>query len=659
MPSPHSLARRSAAILGLCALCFCVLRLFASAGAAKTSDGEWPNYGRDGGGQRFSPLTEINPGNVKALHIAWTYRTGDAYTPKSSRPTSFEATPLYVDGVLFLSTPLGRTLALNPTTGQALWSYDSHIDKDAGWGDYANRGVSTWKGPSSSRRVYMATIDARLIALDAKTGKPCKDFGDNGTVNLRQGLRIAPDWPGEYEETSPVAVAGRTLVVGSAVADNNRANAASGEVRGFDAVTGKLLWTFDPIPQTTPGHHVDTAAARTWQEGSPQQTGAANAWSVIAVDPKGDTVYVPTGSASPDYFGGQRKGNNLYANCIVALNAATGEVRWSFQTVHHDLWDYDVASPPLLFDTASGVPAIAVGSKTANLFILNRNTGQPLFPVAERPVPATDIPGEQSSPTQPFPSKPAPVSPQNITAADAWGIADEDRNWCRAEMQKLRAGGVFTPPSLQGSLIAPGYVGGMAWGGMAYDASHDLLLVPANRFVAEVKLIPRERYEAEAKAGRTLGGHWEFAEQRGTPYGMARRFLVGPKGYPCIAPPWGTLQAIRASTGDKLWEVPLGRIGPFVNVSGGKQFPGSIALGGPIVTAAGLVFMAGTPDGFIRAFDVNTGQQLWEAELPSAARATPMTYQGPNGRQYLVISAGGFDIPGTPALGDYVVAFKL
>lgn len=614
---------------------------------------DWAVYGHDPGGQRFSPLTLINRANVNSLKIAWTFRTGDAYQPKDEKPTAFEATPLYVDGTLYLGTPLGRAIALDPISGKQKWAYDPHIDKDAGFGDYANRGVSTWISPAGQRRIFIATIDARLIALDAATGKICADFGENGTIDLKKGLRIPPHYAAEYEETSPPAVIGNTIVVGSGIADNNYTNEASGEVRAFDAASGKLKWAWDPIPQDP--HAI---GAESWKNGSASRTGAANAWSVIAVDTARNLIFVPTGSASPDYYGGERPGDNLFANSVVALRADAGKLVWYFQTVHHDLWDYDVASPPLLFDmhrNGATIPAIAVGSKTGNLFILNRETGKPVFGVEERPVPKSDVPGEAASPTQPFPLKPAPVSPQKMSADQAFGIDDEDRKWCRDEISNLRNEGIFTPPSLQGTWVVPGNIGGMNWGGAAYDRAHDLLILPANRLGAEVRLVPRAELETTRETERrNLNGDWEYAQQRGTPYAMMRRFLLSRKRVPCTQPPWGTLLAIEASTGEKKWEVPLGQLYP--------QLPakfGSPSLGGPIVTASGIVFQAGTLDPAIYAFDVETGRELWKGELPTSARSTPMTFLGPDGKQYVVVCAGSHQPGGLQPLGDYVVAFKL
>ena len=638
-------------------VCLCVLAsALVSLPFSVPTDDEWPAYGRDPGGQRFSPLAIINQRNVSNLKVAWTFRTGDAWQPEHSRPTAFEATPIYVDGTLYLGTPLGHIIALDPVTGKPRWSYDGHVPRNAGFGDFTNRGVSTWKSPSGERRIFIATLDARLIAVNAADGKPIPGFGDNGVVNLRNGLRIPVRDFSDYEETSPPAIAGNTIVVGSGIADNNSVSQPSGEVRGFDVQTGKLKWTWDPIPQDPKARGADT-----WKNGSARRTGAANAWSVIAADPQRNLVFVPTGSASPDYYGGERQGDNLFANSLVALRADTGAVAWAFQTVHHDLWDYDVACPPLLFDVhrnGKTIPAVGVGSKDGNYFILERDTGKPIFGVEERPVPKSDVPGEIASPTQPFPVAPPPLAPQRLDAP--WGIDEASRKWCADEIGKLRSEGVFTPPSLRGSFIIPGNIGGVAWSGAAYDPGRRLLLIPTNNFAAQVRLIPRADFARErASAGRNIIGDWEFAQQRGTPYGMARRFLRSPGGLPCNAPPWGVLNAVDADTGQKKWSVPTGQ---FLPVGGSGAPPaafGSVALGGPIVTAGALVFMAGALDPAIYAYDVTTGRVLWKGALPTSARSTPMTYRGPDGRQYVVISAGGHGVPGFAPLGDYVVAFAL
>jgi quinoprotein glucose dehydrogenase len=635
--------------------CLLLLLLFGPIVAAPRA-GDWPVYGGDAGGSRYSTLAQITTANVSGMVPAWTFHTGDAYQPKDGRATAFEATPLYVDETLYLSTPLGRILALDPVTGTQKWVFDAKVNRDAGFGDFASRGVSYRKGPNGKGRIYAATVDARLIALDASDGTLCMDFGDNGQINLRNGLRIPVRDFSDYEETSPPTVIGSVVVVGSGVADNGSVSQPSGEVRGFDADTGKLKWSWDPIPQSS-----DAIGAETWKNGSAAKTGAANAWSVIVADPDRDLVFVPTGSASPDYYGGERKGSNLFANSVVALRAKTGEMVWYFQTVHHDLWDYDVASPPMLFDvrrSGHSIPAIAIGSKTGNLFVLNRETGKPIFGVEERPAPQSDVPGEESASTQPFPVMPKPFVPQTKVGPDhAWGVNDADKQWCQTELAKLRSDGIFTPPSVKGSLVIPGNVGGMAWGGAGFDPPHRLVIVPVNNLPAQVRLIPRSQFDEEQTKGRELGGDWEFAGQTGTPYGMARRFLRGPGRLPCTAPPWGMLTALDADSMEVKWQVPLGQL-PWTSGVPDAEKWGSISLGGPLITAGGLVFMGGTLDAAIRAFDVTNGHEVWRAKLPASARSTPMTFLGPDVKQYVVIASGGHGLTGQP-LSDSLVAFRL
>lgn len=557
------------------------LSIAAQSRAADT-EGNWAVYGGNEGNQKYSKLHQIDLANVSKLKLAWSFHTGDAHQPRSSSSTWFEATPLYIDGTLYFPTPLGRVIALEPTTGKQLWAFDAKVNRDGGYGDFAARGVSMWKGSNGQQRIFVATVDARLIALDAASGKLCSDFGDNGEINLRNGLRIPPVDFASYEVTSPPAVVGNVLVVGSAVADNGSVGQPSGEVRAFDVLSGKRLWSWDPIPQNP-----KAVGADTWKNGSAARTGAANAWSVIASDSERGLVFIPTGSASPDYFGGERKGANLFANSVVALRAQTGERVWHFQTVHHDLWDYDIASPPLLFDAqrnGHAIPAIAIGSKTGNLFILNRETGEPLFGIEERPVPQSDVPGEEISPTQPYPLLPKPLSPQGkVTPNDAWGIDENERAWCKAEMEHLRSEGIFTPPSIRGSLFLPGNIGGMAWGGGAFDPVSRSLLIPVNNLAAEVRLIPRDKFDEDRKQGRELGGNWEYARQSGTPFGMARRLLLSPKRFPCNAPPWSMLKAINVDNGELRWQVPLGELPSAAGAAEAGKW-GSISLGGPLST---------------------------------------------------------------------------
>jgi quinoprotein glucose dehydrogenase len=369
-------------------------------------------------------------------------------------------------------------------------------------------------------------------------------------------------------------------------------------------------------------------------------------------------IFIPTGSASPDYYGGLRPGDDKWANSVVALHAKTGEIAWGFQLVHHDLWDYDTASPPLLATLryqGKDVPVVIQGSKTGFLYVLNRDTGKPVFPVEERPVPQSDVPGEFASPTQPFPIAPPPLAPQKISLEDAWGLTSQDRETCRNWIQGLRNEGIFTPPSLQGTLAVPGNLGGMTWSGYAFDPRHTLLVVNTNNLVAKIKLIPRADFWRDE--ARTEDG--DYAPQAGAPYGLFRRFLQAPSDLPCTAPPWGRLTAVDMTDGKIRWQIPLGSMQDF----GGKQPPippGSISLGGPIITAGGLVFIAGTFDPFIRAFDVETGKELWKAQLPESGHATPMTYRlSANGKQYVVIAAGGHPKITEESLSDALVAFTL
>jgi quinoprotein glucose dehydrogenase len=616
---------------------------------AQFLDPDWPSYGRTPYGDRHSPLMQITRDNVSKLEVAWRFHTGEGAPEfKTRAPTALEVTPLVFRGTMYLSTPLGRVFAVDPTSGAQRWVFDPKVDRSTNFGDFANRGVALWldstaaAGARCSLRVFVATIDTRLIALDGTTGAPCSDFGQQGTVQLRTGLRNPPANASEYEETSPPTVVGGVVVVGSAVADNNRIDAASGEVRGFDARTGALRWTWDPVPQgsTDPAWH-------SWVGPNAHRTGAANAWTIFAADPVRNLVFVPTSSPSVDYFGGERKGSNQHANSIVALNAATGAMLWQFQTVQHDLWDYDNASPPALVTLQLGgtaVPALLLSTKTGRLFALNRETGESLFPILRGNVPPSDVPGEEAAPTQITSSGLPPLSPQRLTLDEVWGPTASDRDACRQRFNELRNDGTFTPPSLRGSLIVPSNVGGAHWGGLAFDPANDVVVVPTNRIAAVITLIPRATYEAQ-RGRETVGERigTEYAMMRGTPFVLKRELFLGPSNAPCTPPPFGSLTALSLRTRQILWSVPLGtsegldRIGIHVPAN----IPGAINLGGPITTASGLVFIGAAVDRYFRAFDITSGRELWKFALPAGGKATPMTYLGADRRQYLVIAAGG------------------
>ena len=619
---------------------------------------DWPYYGGDAGGTRFSPLTQITAANVESLTVAWTYRTRDSVTA-TSEEASLEVTPLVVDGSMYISTPLGRVMAIDPATGTERWLFDARIDRSIQYGDFTNRGVATWLDVSAPenavcrRRIIVPVIDGRLIALDARDGNLCAEFGQNGIVELRPSLRVKPFEPPAFEITSPPVIVGDVVVTGSAVSDNSSLAPASGEVRAFNVRTGAPLWTWDPIPQDS-----TDPAYGTWKNGSARRTGAANVWSVMVADSARGLVYAPTSSPAPDYYGGERLGDNRYANSIVALRVADGTVAWSFQTVHHDLWDYDNAAPPALVDvTYNGVrlPAVLQATKTGQLFVLNRETGEPIFPVEERAVPWSDVAGEEASPTQPFTALTPPLSPHRISADSAWGINDAERAACRRLINGLRNDGVFTPPSLRGSLMFPSNIGGAHWGGLAVDTARRIAVVPVNRLPALVQLFPMSGLSEDEADRRERASDFEYTHMNGTPYVMRRGFVVSPSGLPCSPPPWGALVAVDLNTGLIKWQSPLGSL----PLPAGSPTPavasGSPQLGGPIVTASGIVFIAATLDRKFRAFDIETGRELWSVDLPAGGKATPMTYET-GGRQFVVIAAGGGDDFGA---GDYIMAFAL
>jgi quinoprotein glucose dehydrogenase len=525
--------------------------------------------------------------------------------------------------------------------------------------------VSTWLDTKAAadaaclRRIFVANAQSQLVAIDARDGSLCAGFGRDGMVDLTQGLRIPPFEPAAYSMTSPPVIVNGLVITGSSVADNSRPDLPSGEVRAWDARTGVLRWSWDPVPQNP-----SDPAYRDWRGAMAHKTGAANAWSVLAADPERGLVYVPTGSAAPDYYGALRLGDNRYANSIVALRATTGEVAWAYQTVHHDLWDYDNASPPALVTlTRDGSPAPVVlqATKSGMLFVLDRDTGAPHFAVEERAVPASDIPLEEAARTQPFTRVTPPLSPHRLALDEVWGVNDADRAACRAAIAGLRNEGIFTPPSVKGTLVLPSNIGGAHWGGVAVDPERQIAVVPVNRVAAVVQLIPREGFDRERarKDDERLGHDYEYNMMRGTPYVMRRRILLSPSGLPCTPPPFGTLVAIDLKTGTRLWESPLGSVAGLVDakmaVNLGPDW-GSPNLGGPIVTASGVVFIAATLDRALHAYDIETGRELWRGALPSSGKATPMSYRLASGEQYVVVTAGGGDVWGK---GDHVVAFRL
>jgi quinoprotein glucose dehydrogenase len=615
-----------------------MLGMDCTAHAQSAPDAGWPNYGNDAGGARYSTASQINRENVAQLKLAWTYRTGAMdVDAELNHKAAFEATPILVDGKLFLSTPYDHVIALNPVSGKKIWEFDPKLDLTHGYSEVTSRGVSAWRDPAAkpgapcALRIFIGTLDARLIALDGATGTPCADFGAQGQVDLTRDVNLRD--VGDYQVTSATSIAGDLVIVGSSIGDNRAVDVERGIVRAFDVRTGKMRWTWDPIP---------------WANNTKPRTGAGNAWSTISVDAERDLVFVPTGSASPDYFGGIRKGDDKWASSVVALKASTGEFVWGFQVVHHDLWDYDVASQPTLFTWKDKTRAIAITTKMGRVFVLNRLNGKPLFPVEERPAPQSDIPGEDAWATQPSGIS---TVPEGLKPSDAWGLNEEERKWCEDRIKASRSEGIFTPPSLQGTIVFPGNAGGVNWSSSAFDPQRHLLIMNTNHLAMWVKLIERDKLAGvynDREQNRMKG---EFARQTGAPYGMYRETFLSPgHGLPCTPPPWGTIVAVDLFSGKKTWDVPLGSHIP-------GQTTGAVNFGGPIVTAGGLIFTAASWDGHLRAFEAETGKEIWSYELPAGGQATPMTYSL-GGKQYLAIAAGGHGKFGTKQ-GDYVLAFTL
>lgn len=621
-----------------------------SSAAVDVGAGDWPHFGQDQKAARHSSLTTINRDNAGALRQVWEHV--EPAPPASSRGRKDEATPLQVGDKLFVCMTNNTVLALDAETGKVRWRHDPKTDL-TGVPVEICRGLAYVESPASKvcpKRVLTATLDARMIALNADSGRPCEDFGTGGQISLKEGLGSFK--PGMYYVTSPPTIIRGLAVVGALVRDNAAVDEPSGVIRAFDATTGKLAWAWDlgrTGDETGP-----PAAGMTYTPGTP------NAWSIFSADEALGLVYLPMGNATPDFVGSHRSpASEKYSSSVVALEAATGRVRWSYQLVRHDLWDYDVSAQPVLFDMpmpGGPVPALVQATKQGDLFVLDRRTGAPLTPVAEQAVPQTDVPGEWTAKTQPRSIGMPNVGGPDLREVDMWGISPLDQLWCRIRFHQMRYDGDFTPPSTTGSLIYPGAAGGVDWGSVSVDPVRQLLIVPSFRLASTVRLVPR----AEGEAGAA------FTDlQSGTPYLLHNGLFITKLGVPCQRPPYGLLTAIDLRTRKVVWSKPLGTAEELGPRGVASHLPFTIGaapiVGGPITTAGGLVFIGATGDWRLRAIDSQSGRELWSDKLPQGNQATPITYRAPrSGRQMVVFVSGAYaSLRSGSSPSTHVVAYAL
>ena len=612
---------------------------------AAAPDSDWQHVSLNQAATRFSPLTQITPENASHLKLAWT--TYIAQPGNGLTKVKFQGTPIKVGDTLYFCTGANDVLALDPDTGAIRWRFAARVNP-AGISTGTCRGVAYYRVPDATgecaERIYTATIDARLLAIDARTGRACRSFGDKGAADLGRGMKYR--YPGYYSVTSAPQLIRGKLVIGGLVTDNQSIGEPSGVIRAYDAITGKLAWVWD---MGNPGVTNEPGEGKTYTPGTP------NAWGPMSADETLGLVYVPLGNATPDYVASHRLPvTEKYNSSLVALDAETGIPRWNFQTTHRDMWDYDLGQHPTLIDlpTRAGVvPAVVQLTKTGELFVLDRRTGKPAFPVHERAVPQGAVAGEHLSPTQPFSSLPS-VGADRLTEVDMWGATPIDQLWCRIKFRQARYEGPYTPIGLGPTISYPGSLGGVEWPAATFDAKHNLLVYPSNHFAYYNRLIPREQADA-AKLQPTrdarYGVMFRESAQAGTRYASSIHPFLSPLGMPCQKPPFGRLNAVDLSTGRMAWSRPLGnarRLGPMGMSSMLPITIGTMTTGGAISTAGGVTFIGATLDGTARAFETVTGRLVWKDEVPRNILATPMTYATKRGRQYVV-----FAISDAPAVG--------
>ncbi len=630
---------------------------------------DWPAYGGNYHATRYSPLDQITPENVGQLEKVWEYRTGDL--PEDDEPFGNQNTPIKVGDRLYLCSATNHITALDAATGAEFWTYDPGVSTDNVGYNASCRGLVYFENPQAERgelcatRTVNLTHDARMIALDTETGQLCPDFGNGGMVNLLDG--IGDTAPGFYAPTSPPTLVRDVLVVGSQVSDNQQRTAPSGVIRGYNVVTGELEWAWD---MNRPGDNGLPPEGEIYSPGTP------NMWTIASGDDELGLVYLPMGNSAVDYWGGTRSdAENTYSTAIVALDVETGKVAWHYQTVHYDVWDYDLGGQGTLVDfpTEDGpVPAIIMPSKQAQFYILNRETGEPLVSIEERPAPQGGVEAERLSPTQPYVTDFPNLLKPDITEADMWGATPLDQLWCRIQYRQAEYDGVYTPPTVDQPWIQfPGYNGGTDWGGIAVDPERGLLIANYNNMPNYNQLVPREEvdemgvfsitdpnYDPEAGSG----SHGSISPQAEAPYGIRVNagWRVPLTGLLCKEPPYGGIAAIDLNTREMIWDRPFGtarKNGPFGIPSMLPFDIGTPNNGGGVITASGLFFIGAATDDLFRAIDVETGERLWEAELPAGGQATPMTFEA-RGKQFVVINAGGHDFMETP-IGDYFIAYAL